>query len=306
MEDARPEYPKRPAFFAHKVVRLLWKSNAYQDISLSGCWLVATVAHIEDELRYGMPARFGNPELCRHLGMTRQGLLKLRQKCESGGWLHVWKESPQSKVCYYWVDIPEGLEVLDSVPMTIAQEVENAKLQLSAKNLPTTTVDGVVVGPVVGPVVTFYSYPNPNPEEEMSTSLLSVTPKRRRTQPAFSDSDFELASWIWDRISDRLPKAKKPSLPSWANDVRLMVERDKRTHAEIRDLYAWANQHHFWWKNVLCPGKLRTNFDRLEADRQSEKATGNGRSHRNNGGRVMQLGPGQCFDPEDGGTPGDM
>ena len=75
-----------------------------------------------------------------------------------------------------------------------------------------------------------------------------------------------------------LPKQKPPTrqqVISWANDVRLMVEQDKRTLAEITLVMRWAYNDPFWKSNILSMGKLRKQFGQLW-ERMAEKgASGN-------------------------------
>lgn len=46
-------------------------------------------------------------------------------------------------------------------------------------------------------------------------------------------------------------RPKEPNWASWANEVRLMVAQDGRTHKQICALFKRANQDSFWCKNVL-------------------------------------------------------
>ena len=78
-----------------------------------------------------------------------------------------------------------------------------------------------------------------------------------------SDEDLRAAEWLFGKVQEISPSAKKPNYVAWANDIRLMRERDNRTHKEICQLFKWACQDSFWQGNVLCPGKLREKWDQL-------------------------------------------
>lgn len=82
-----------------------------------------------------------------------------------------------------------------------------------------------------------------------------------------NEDDHKTARWMFDRIKTILPNAKEPSWDSWANDVRLMRERDGHDHAAICALFEWANKDSFWSSNILSPGKLREKWDQLSAKR---------------------------------------
>ena len=53
-------------------------------------------------------------------------------------------------------------------------------------------------------------------------------------------------------------------MDSWANDIRLMVEKDKRTHKEICELYKWISADNFERTTVLGTSKLRKRWDNLK------------------------------------------
>jgi uncharacterized protein YdaU (DUF1376 family) len=86
----------------------------------------------------------------------------------------------------------------------------------------------------------------------------------------FDDVDIQLSIQIYTSLLTINPKHKEPNHNTWANDIRLMRDRDKRTHAEIWDLFKWANHHHFWQANILSPSKLRKQWDKLTIQRESE------------------------------------
>jgi len=68
------------------------------------------------------------------------------------------------------------------------------------------------------------------------------------------------------------PSAREPNLERWGNSIRLLRERDSRTHNQIRALFTWANQHDFWAANILSPDKLRAKWDTLTAQRRRDGA----------------------------------
>lgn len=90
---------------------------------------------------------------------------------------------------------------------------------------------------------------------------------------------LELAGWMFSLIRKLNPKHREPKLSDWANDIRLIVERDHRTPDEIRGLFAWANGDAFWKANILSPGTLRKQWDKLTIQRSNNRAkpVGNGK-----------------------------
>lgn len=88
-----------------------------------------------------------------------------------------------------------------------------------------------------------------------------------------SQDDLTCAEYLWGKIiamyeqaaeSDgEVARPKEPNWASWANEVRLMVTQDGRTHKQICALFKRANKDSFWRKNVLSPSKLREKWDEL-------------------------------------------
>lgn len=104
---------------------------------------------------------------------------------------------------------------------------------------------------------------------QISTDNKTSTEKEKKTECSkdkFSQDDLKAAQWMLDRLLMDIPDYKNYNIKTWANEVRLMRERDQRTHHEICQLWAFARNHHFWHVNILSPGKLRKQFDRLKLE----------------------------------------
>ncbi|MUV39444.1 Replication protein 15 [Lentibacillus sp. JNUCC-1] len=84
---------------------------------------------------------------------------------------------------------------------------------------------------------------------------------------------YQLALYFYQQIQNNNPNHKKPNLQNWADDVRKMIEIDKRTEKQVKYLMTWVQQDEFEMVNVLSPAKLRKRFDglimKVKRDRQS-------------------------------------
>lgn len=105
-----------------------------------------------------------------------------------------------------------------------------------------------------------------------STSGKNFPPAKTGKKFVYTDDDLLVANWIFGLIKNLSPNVKTPAFESWANEIRLMRERDGRTHKDICELFRWANQDSFWAANILSPSKLREKWDQLEIKRGSSKA----------------------------------
>lgn len=87
----------------------------------------------------------------------------------------------------------------------------------------------------------------------------------------FSENDLTTAKWIFGLLQKMNPSIRPINFESWANEVRLMREVDKRSHKEICELFKFANQHDFWSTNILSPKNLRKHWVRLTLEQAKPK-----------------------------------
>ena len=106
--------------------------------------------------------------------------------------------------------------------------------------------------------------------ESNSTSGKDFPPAQKgKKKFVYTDDDLMAANWIFGLIKNLSPNVKTPDFASWANEIRLMRERDGRSHKDICELFKWANQNEFWASNILSPAKLREKWDQLEIKRKT-------------------------------------
>lgn len=92
-----------------------------------------------------------------------------------------------------------------------------------------------------------------------------------------TSEDLQCAEWILALIDKIRPSTKKPGLPAWANDVRLMRELDGHSHREICELMRWSSKEAFWCSRILSPANLRAKWDSLSIQR-SAVVSGSGKA----------------------------
>ena len=80
--------------------------------------------------------------------------------------------------------------------------------------------------------------------------------------------------WMFDMVKTIAPSARKPNFAGWANDIRLMRERDGRNHRDMCVLFRWACRDNFWSGNVLSPAKLRDKWTQLEINQKLNNRAG--------------------------------
>ena len=103
---------------------------------------------------------------------------------------------------------------------------------------------------------------------------LSLQTKTSATSPtkkfSFTEMDLAMAKEMFACIQKLNPNHKQPNFEAWANDIRLLGERDGKSYPEIIELFEWANQDRFWQANILSPRKLREKWDVLVLQRNRQ------------------------------------
>lgn len=92
-----------------------------------------------------------------------------------------------------------------------------------------------------------------------------------------STAFYQLALALFKAIQMNQPTAKEPSFQKWANEFRLLIERDKRTVEQIMYLVEWASGHTFWHTVILSPTALRRHWERLVVQVKQERDVANGK-----------------------------
>ncbi|HDR8199889.1 TPA: phage replisome organizer N-terminal domain-containing protein [Bacillus cereus] len=118
--------------------------------------------------------------------------------------------------------------------------------------------------------------------------------KKKKEKPSrhkFETCDTNGAKYLFEKIKGNNPKQKEPNFDNWANEFRLMRERDNREPQEIKDVIDWCQADPFWQGNILSPKKLREKFDQLTIQMKSKKgAKNNAESSGSNTNRYSQKG----------------
>ncbi len=99
-----------------------------------------------------------------------------------------------------------------------------------------------------------------------SSVLLSAIP----TDLVLNENE-EIAKSFWELFKHNLlstgmsatPNLDKAQLGKWSNQIRLMIEIDKRTVEELRSIWVFLKSDAFWKKNIQSIESLRRHFDKL-------------------------------------------
>ncbi|MGU3443310.1 hypothetical protein ACLBXI_26030 [Bacillus cereus] len=98
--------------------------------------------------------------------------------------------------------------------------------------------------------------------------------KKNTSRLKYEIPDMENAKLLFKLMLENNENCKEPNWESWANEMRLMRERDNRTEEQIQYVIKWSQRDPFWKTNILSPSKLRKQFDQLIVRIKEEKEKG--------------------------------
>jgi hypothetical protein len=233
-------------------------------------------------------------ELSDKTGISTRTLERWMQKLKSGNYIYVQGKNPMIVKIANFRLIKNGRFEHENIPSNVAgpdalkpPEVAGSKEHPIPSNVAETLQD--VAGPNSASLLNSDSSKpllkyknNKRQTSKKSDGFVEEKIKEKRRQFSYSNGDTELAILMRDKIKLLKPdpeKYKEPNLEAWANEIRLIRERDGYTHEEIRSLFAWVSNHYFWKGNILSPAKLRKQWDTLEIQKKSN-SNGNGNGYR--------------------------
>lgn len=83
---------------------------------------------------------------------------------------------------------------------------------------------------------------------------------------------MRLFKWIHYNNPKHLALTNKQE-QQWADNIRLMIQRDHRSPQEIKSVIDWCQSHQFWKTNILSTAKLRKQFDTLTVQMDNDSGT---------------------------------
>ena len=113
------------------------------------------------------------------------------------------------------------------------------------------------------------------------TTSISTSTSIPTSKTSCSEKHSELAVLLEAKIKERMPRHRftgKQHLEKWANEFRLMEEKEEATPEEIEKLVIWVSKNDFWYKNIRSAEKLRKQFGRLWAEMEDEVKKGGKRA----------------------------
>lgn len=79
--------------------------------------------------------------------------------------------------------------------------------------------------------------------------------------------------YLFDKIKQNNPQHKDLTASQeqkWADHIRLMIQRDRRSPQQIKNMIDWSQADSFWKQNILSTAKLRKQYDTMAPKANSQ------------------------------------
>lgn len=97
------------------------------------------------------------------------------------------------------------------------------------------------------------------------------TPQKSKKRIYENDSIYyKLALKLFNNIRLNNQEYKEPNLQGWSDDIRKMVELDKRDIEKVDKMIYWSQNNSFWSGVVLSANSLRKNYDKMTIQANKE------------------------------------
>ena len=109
-------YTPHPRYWAMKLIRLLTKSCAANDVGPVGFALLTVIATTEDAAWYRRAVTYFDGQLAPLIGVASlKSLAAARKKCVDAGWLH-YEPGGKGRAARYWCLVPQNADGMDDHP----------------------------------------------------------------------------------------------------------------------------------------------------------------------------------------------
>jgi predicted phage replisome organizer len=99
---------------------------------------------------------------------------------------------------------------------------------------------------------------------ETKKELPAPEPKKKKRVYEENDIEMKLAKHLFWHMRQNNSEAKEPNFQKWADEMRLIIERDERKPEQIKNMIDWCQKDSFWKTNILSVASLRKQYDKLK------------------------------------------
>lgn len=108
--------------------------------------------------------------------------------------------------------------------------------------------------------------------KQLTTNNNDNNDNNKKKSAKYSNEHLRLAIKLRDNLIVDFPnEAKKAKVETWANEIRLLEEKDNETIQGIDYVLDWLPSNDFWSGNIRSASKLRKQFEVLKKQIKAEK-----------------------------------
>ena len=178
-------------------------------------------------------------------GLSRQGVIKARNELKQLGYID-FKTNGRSATSYHLKSL-----IAHSVQPSLQDSVQGS------------VQDGSAL------------YKQNKTKQNKTNNSDNSKPTRHDTKKKFAEdsTEMKLAMYLYSKIKENNPEHRQltdAQKQTWADHIRLMIERDNRTAEQIKNMIDWCQNDEFWKQNILSTAKLRKQYDTMRPKATAE------------------------------------
>ena len=190
-------------------------------------------------------------------GLSRQGVIKARNELKQLGYID-FKTNGRSATSYHLKSL-----MAHSVQPSLQDSVQGSVQPSLQDSVQGSVQDGSAL----------YKQ-NKTKQNKTNTSEKSpATPHKTKKKFDDDSTEMKLAMYLYAKIKENNPEHRPltdAQKQSWADHIRLMIERDNRTAEQIKNMIDWCQNNEFWKQNILSTAKLRKQYDTMRPKATAE------------------------------------
>ncbi len=194
-------------------------------------------------------------------GLSASGIVKARSKLKQLGFIDFKSRGHRKSTVYKLFD-PENNEINNES----VDKSNDISSDTSSDNSVDTSNDNSVA-------LNRYRNRTRNRIRNNTSGKSGTSHKKAVRKFAEDSTEMKLALYLFAKIKKNNPEHKSltdSQKQKWADSIRLMIERDKRTPQQIHNMIDWCQADDFWKQNILSTAKLRKQYDTMRPKAKAE------------------------------------
>lgn len=194
-------------------------------------------------------------------GLSASGIVKARSKLKQLGFIDFKSRGHRKSTVYKLFD-PENNEINNES----VDKSNDISSDTSSDNSVDTSNDNSVA-------LNRYRNRTRNRIRNNTSGKSGTSHKKAVRKFAEDSTEMKLALYLFAKIKQNNPEHKSltdSQKQKWADSIRLMIERDKRTPQQIHNMIDWCQADDFWKQNILSTAKLRKQYDTMRPKAKAE------------------------------------